>query len=165
MKFKEFLKLNEDEGGGDFAGDDVTPPASNTSNMDHVSYPVGFFARNKMPQIDATLFSHFTADLKNRGIGYKKSKLKSGNLTPSQSEFNDDKVGAIKKSRTDGTYKTQPILVSNDSIIIDGHHRWKAFDTDEYIDATVIDLPFTDAFDFLQNKPYAINRTINEKQD
>lgn len=168
MKFSEFLKLNEDEGGGDVAsGDqgsvDVSPIPNVTDNMDYPSYPIGMISRINMPQIHKNLYDQFCADLRSKNIIHKSKKIKCNMLRPSQNEFNIDKINSIKKDMKDGTYKNEPIIVSKDNYIVDGHHRWKAFGQNQFIPVNYVDLDFVDLYEFLQNKPYVFNKNLNEK--
>lgn len=163
MKYHEYKKLNEDEGGFDT----ISQQPNSTSNVE-TDTPTGgvvtsLYTRLNMPQIPKEMKSQFHADLKLNGFGeIKKIKKKCKDLTPTQSEFNAEKVKAICTSISDGSYKEEPILVSNDNKIVDGHHRWKAnveSNTKE-ISTEVVDMTFDDLFKFLDNKTYVVKRDV-----
>ena len=173
MKFNEYINLMEDgEGGGsepiiDTGNEpEATPPSNTTSNMAGWTPPIGFISRLKMPQIAPGLYPDFLADLNNNNINHKKCSYQACQLMPTQNEFNDDKVNAIRLSKNDGSYK-EPILVAGndtDIHIVDGHHRWKAHDAEEEIETHHVDLPFDDLYKFLQNKYYVLNRDKKQKK-
>ena len=177
--FKEFLnKLNEDEGGGadaaDLSGDvsysqdeiavnDDDETSTNTSNnIAGWTPPIGWFSRVQMPQIYSYLYPQFVADLSIQNINHDTKKSKKKDLTPSQGEFKQEKVDNIKQSMADGSYKSFPLLVSSDNIIVDGHHRWHALEDNDYHDINQVDLTLDELYNFLQNKPYVFNRTKDE---
>ena len=159
MKFSEFLALNEDGEGGGEGSIEVSSPVNTTANIEGYSLPIGM-SLIKMPQIDKNSFGEFTSDLDLNGFSCTAGSMKCGDLTPSQNEFDPDKVKSIKSSIVDGTYNAEPILVSGDDYIVDGHHRWKAFDQNADIDVNKVDMKFEELFDFLDNKPYVIRRDI-----
>lgn len=164
MKYKDYIQLNEDEGGGD-----AFAPAGNSTDNAETDASTGaatistLYTRLNMPQIPKEMKSQFHADLKLNGYGeIKKTKKKCKDLTPTQSEFNGDKVKAICASINDGSYKEEPILVSNDNKIVDGHHRWKAnVDANKSeISTEIVDMTFDDLFKFLDNKTYVVKRDV-----
>ncbi len=163
MKFKDYLNEDEGMGGEGVPVGDVATPTNTSDNIAGYSLPIGMIRRVNMPQITKELYNEFVADLKINNIEYKDDSIKCGDLTPTQSEFNPDKVKSIKNDIINGTYKNQPILVSKDNLIVDGHHRWKAFDLDHAIPVNKVDLNFNELYSFLQNKPYALRKTIDEQ--
>lgn len=119
--------------------------------------------RHGMPQIKD--HDAFVADLQASGHGLTQGSAKAKDLTPTQSNFNEDKV-----NRMVGAYKSgemanlKPIVISNDGYVIDGHHRWLACCQldDKSIDTCQIDMPAEDLLKFLKDKPYVEKRSINE---
>lgn len=178
MKYQDFLKLNEDEGGGevavstggDFDGDvdfgiyvpkePETPKPNDTDNIAGYTMPI-LYTRLNMPQIPKEMKVLMRDDLKLNGHSTTKKKKKCDELVPMQSEFNDSKVNAIHQDIIKGTYEPEPILVSADNKIVDGHHRWKAVSkASEKIDVEQVSLTFDDLFKFFDNKPYVIKRDV-----
>jgi hypothetical protein len=77
--------------------------------------------RKDMPQIAATDHPEFIKHMADRGIQSQKKEIPAGNLKPTQSKFDQDKVDAMSLD----TAKSRTILVSGCNHIIDGHHTWK----------------------------------------
>jgi len=128
-----------------------------TSGMAGHVKPIGTVKRHRLPNI--TDDKAFIEDVVSDGINVKEYADTTGIFTPTQSEFNDGKVKSIIR---DNAFDN-PILVSNDDFIVDGHHRWKAA-KDSGINITVkkIDMDYTDIIDFLKDKIYVANKKINE---
>lgn len=169
--FKEFAslinKINEDEGGGSESSsvEDQPQRGSSTANIAGWTPPIGFISRLQMPQIYSYLYPQFVADLSIHDITHDKKKAKKKDLTPSQKEFKQEKVDSIRKSIEDGTYKSYPLLVSSDNVIVDGHHRWHALNENDECDINHVGLTFDKLYEFLKNKPYAINKPLNENEE
>lgn len=145
------------------ASDDIKL-GNSIANVDMPVYPIGYFSRIQMPQLtDKGMYSLFLSDLSLNKIKHTSKLIKKKNLTPTQSEFNDEKVQSIKESINNGSYKAQPILVSEDNYIIDGHHRWKAHEDDHDIKVNQVGVSFKKLYNFLQNKPYVINKNVDSK--
>lgn len=47
-------------------------------------------------------------------------------LTPTQSNFNQEKVARIVSDGPEKLLAAKPVIVSDDDFILDGHHRWLA---------------------------------------
>jgi hypothetical protein len=75
---------------------------------------------------EADITPGFVAELKNIGIGMADDRVRSDQLKSTQSELVGEKVagiaGAISSGKLDVTQ--EPIIVSKDNYILDGHHRW-----------------------------------------
>jgi hypothetical protein len=95
-------------------------------------------ARKEMPQIGAA--KSFMSYLKSNGVDSQLKTINPQNLKSSQMEFDDTKIEALRDSPS-----SNPIIVSNDDHVLDGHHRWMA-DKLEGRDskAYVCDLPILD---------------------
>lgn len=160
MKYQDYLKLNEDEGvvSGDIGS--VQTPTNTTDNV--TTNPMPFlYTRFVMPQIPKEMKGMMKDDLKLNGHTVKNKKRKCDDLTPTQSEFNDSKVNSIINDINTGKYVSEPILVSSDDKIVDGHHRWKALSkTNKEIETEIVSMPFDDLFKFFDNKPYVIKRDL-----
>ncbi len=96
------------------------------------------FARKEMPQIDAS--TSFIKYLRDNEIDSKRTKVDPNDFRSSQMEFDRNKVESLKMNPS-----RNPIIVSNDGHILDGHHRWLA-DQEEgrKCDALVCNLPILD---------------------
>ena len=78
--------------------------------------------RKLMPQIYNA--KKFAKVIKRRfGVNTKKTSIRPRNLKPAQDEINGDAVADIIK---EGKVFTNPLVVSEDNYIVDGHHRWAA---------------------------------------
>lgn len=136
-----------------------------TSGMATNVKPMGLQSRNKLPNIDD--FKEFYQDISSTGDNLVHMSLNSNLLSPTQNEFNDDKVASIKKTiSSNSTGEINPILVSNDNFIIDGHHRWKAFhELDLNIPVTVIGKTYDEVISFLKDKPYVKKKELSESNN
>lgn len=162
MKYQEFLKLNEDESGaGESSGEgDQGTQTNTTDNIAIPAYPL-LYTRFVMPQIPKEMKGMMKDDLKLNGFNIKNKKVKCDSLTPMQSDFNDSKINAISNDIRTGKYVSEPILVSSDNKIVDGHHRWKAMsNNNKEIETEIVDMTFDDLFKFFDNKPYVIKRDV-----
>lgn len=91
--------------------------------------------RKDMPQLSGdptkpdTVAGSFVEKYRKQGIRVSEGKMPVGKLKATQSEINADKiagmVAASKAGKLDLT-KGDPIIVSKDGYILDGHHRWGA---------------------------------------
>lgn len=150
MKFNDFLnmsKLNEE----DSSGNNTSSIATNDLKP-----------RMQMPQITKPLYREFTNDLELNGHSIRSDNIKVSLLNPTQSEFNQDKINSIKTKMKDKDHKIEPIIISKDNKIVDGHHRWAAMHRDSKIPVTQINMKFDDLYKFLQNKAYVVNNTVNQ---
>ena len=82
-------------------------------------------ARQQMPQIDnLDEFYHYVGQF---GIGVFEAFGTVDHLRPTQHEFDQDKVDKILDGwNDDGGPNGNPIVVSSDNFIVDGHHRYFA---------------------------------------
>jgi hypothetical protein len=78
--------------------------------------------RKLMPQIyDA---KKFAKTIKRKfGVKSRRAMLKPRNLKPAQNEINGEIVDSIIKTKKS---HNNPLVVSQDNYIVDGHHRWAA---------------------------------------
>ncbi len=162
-------KVNEDDGGGgespaSFNGvsgvDTIEKPFTDVQRRKINESGVELQKRINLPQI--ANHEDFIQDLTISGVDHYNANLDPNTLEPTQSEFNDEKVNALVAS---GGYKTFPILISNDSYIVDGHHRWKASQVvGDNIDVLRIDKTYNDLASFLDGKSYIVNKGINEQK-
>lgn len=114
--------------------------------------------RHTMPQLSD--FDSFMKDLADNKISMTTKPLTSTSLTPTQRNFNEEKVDSLVKS---GTWDTKPIITSKDKYVIDGHHRWlAAVKLGKKIPSRVVDMTCEDLLDFLKNKSYVETKTLRE---
>ncbi len=100
-------------------------------------------ARAAMPQIVSDAMPQFIKELQRDGVSVHMGKSVVSKLKATQSELKPDKIvamasGALKKDLR------KPILVSSDSHILDGHHRWATLfhqDPNNTIDVVHVGLP------------------------
>jgi hypothetical protein len=96
------------------------------------------FARKEMPQIGAA--ASFVKYLRDNDIESQRTKIDPNDLKSSQMEFDNDKVESLRMNPS-----KNPIIVSNDGHILDGHHRWLADQKEgRKTDAVVCNMPILD---------------------
>lgn len=104
--------------------------------------------RKLMPQIyDVAAFSK---TIKSKyGVKSHRAKMSMDMLTPSQSEINEERVDSVIADIKTGKLKHKnPIVVSQDGFVVDGHHRWAAYkkhNPDLEIPVLVVEAPIQDA--------------------
>jgi len=100
-----------------------------------------------MPQIyDASKFAKL---IKTKyGVKSHRGLMKMTELRPSQNEINSDRVSSVIRSIKSGTIGKNPLVVSADGYIVDGHHRWAAYkkhSPEKRLPVLVIELSIKDA--------------------
>lgn len=70
--------------------------------------------------------AQFAATLKAMGVGVEEKNVKASSLKASQNELNGLKVAGISAAMDKGLVPEEPIYVTRDGYVIDGHHRWAA---------------------------------------
>lgn len=114
--------------------------------------------RHGMPQLSN--FDQFAADLKANDIELGTDNVRPDSLTPTQRNFNQDKVDALI---TSGKWNDKPIIVSLDNFVIDGHHRWlAAHQLHKPIKVRRVHMKAEDLLEFLKGKKYVLRKAINE---
>lgn len=113
--------------------------------------------RHSLPQIRD--FEAFTKDLGENGIKMSTKLLRPGDLAPTQSNFNEEKVDSMI---AEGGWEKKPIISSSDQFVVDGHHRWlAAAKTKMPVKSRVVDMSCDDLLKFLKDKPYCEKVGIN----
>ena len=100
--------------------------------------------REHMPQIPRAKRADFI-----KGMSAKVAILEVDpfKLRPTQNEIDGKKVGLMYEKIVDGTFTSEPIIVSKDYTIIDGHHTWaakvvqRAQDTQVKMTLAYVDMP------------------------
>lgn len=83
----------------------------------------------------------FLKKLKEEGLQVETTEELAANLKASQNELNGEKVAGMTDAVLDGeTLGDEPIFVSSDDYIVDGHHRWAAYVAADYEDGTAEDM-------------------------
>lgn len=79
--------------------------------------------RLSMPQIPKEHQADFLESLKAQGIDVKRESVSPTSLLPTQNEIDAGRVGQ-KLLDYDKGKTIRPVMVSKDSYVLDGHHRW-----------------------------------------
>lgn len=89
--------------------------------------------RKDMPQLPDDVVPGFLKTFQDKGIKVTKDSMKVGQLKATQKEINADKVMGMAQAKKEGKYDPgkQPIIVSRDGYVLDGHHRWAAMVHDD----------------------------------
>ncbi len=95
-------------------------------------------ARNNGGEVD--LSQAFRESLESRGIAVEDASEQASYLRASQNELNGSKVAGITQGLEAGTVPDEPIFVSKDNYIVDGHHRWAAKVGHDLADGTLGDV-------------------------
>lgn len=119
-------------------------------------------SRDLMPQISGKTLPNFLRFLKKRGVEYHKDSVDPSTLKSTQSEFDDSKIFTMMYDKD----SNDPIIISNDEHVLDGHHRWLAdFNTDKtFTQAYVIDLPILDLYRVAKEYCSTLNESIDHKE-
>lgn len=116
--------------------------------------------RKNLPQIASWV--DFNNDLTKAGYGITQATRDPAALYPTQSEFNEEKV---KKMMTEDSSSAKPILISSDDCIVDGHHRWMAaLKGGKQVAVSQIQIPYSEVYDFLDNKSYVTKKDLHESE-
>jgi hypothetical protein len=110
-------------------------------------------SRYRMPQVKV---DDILAD---KNLKTSKKIMQTKDLTPSQSQFNWDKVKGIAASG-----KPQGgVIVSSDNYVIDGHHRFLAGHAiNGRVGVVQVDKPADELIDYLKEAPYAKFKKLYE---
>lgn len=117
--------------------------------------------RKDMPQIKPIFIEEFKEYLKKNGVGTFKKRVRLDSLKPTQGEFNPKKIeSAMKYASQNRDYL---VMVSRDSFIIDGHHRWAAEynrDNDGMVDVLIVDARIKKALKLAREFPKSTRKTL-----
>lgn len=86
----------------------------------------GKIKRENMPQIPDEHRDTFVKELREAGVTVEDTQVDPKQLRPTQSEFAGPKVGKMLQGMRKEGWFGNPILVTSDGYILDGHHRWAA---------------------------------------
>lgn len=79
--------------------------------------------RHLLPQIPGDKIEEFAQFVNSEGYSSKIIYIAANKLHPIQKHLNSDKIYAIQKQLHE---QENPILISKENCILDGHHRWAA---------------------------------------
>lgn len=96
----------------------------NVLNRIHIPASNLNLPRRNMPQILAKDFDDYINWLKYEGVGITNTEVNCTSLRCSQLDINEDKV--IDLIVTNASNLKNPIIISNDGYVVDGHHRFLA---------------------------------------
>jgi len=105
----------------------------------------GEASRTLLPQISLKELAGYVRHLQDCGIDVAAKYTGVHRLRPVQKEYNRKKVDELKKVEND--IKSQPLIVSKENYIMDGHHRWIALSelNEKYpIRVVQVNLPITE---------------------
>lgn len=80
--------------------------------------------RNKLPQIKIDYIHHYLHWMKKRGIGHDKETVSAKSLKPIQKTIQKDKIERLEEKHHSANLPGRRVIISKDSYILDGHHRW-----------------------------------------
>jgi hypothetical protein len=85
-------------------------------------------SRAEMPQVPGSKKAEFIAELDAKGVKSTRESVDPKSLKPIQSEISGQKSGQMLQSMRDGKLLEgdNPLIVSRDGFVVDGHHRWAA---------------------------------------
>ena len=118
------------------------------------------FGRDLMPQLDSV--TGFLSFLDKKNISYQLKSIPAATLKSSQAEFDFSKVLNIIFTDKDN----DPLIVSNDDYVLDGHHRWLAVHNDpdkSHVQAYVIDLPILELYRVAKEYTSSLNEELDHK--
>ena len=118
--------------------------------------------REKLPQIMQKDISVFIDFLKSKGIKVELTQVPVNSLKPSQNELNIDKVKTLVNKGLDNLNKA-PIFISNENIILDGHHRYfaiKVLNKNALMTVIKINLNFDNAIKQMKAFPKTFSKNI-----
>ena len=103
-------------------------------------------ARRDMPQVPEKFKAQFVDELRADGVGVTREEVDAGTLKATQGEYNPTAIQQVRDNRAGSTdVKDNPIVVSSDDRVLDGHHRWAAAAQDgDRIKVVRVDLPIKD---------------------
>lgn len=89
------------------------------------------WVRSRLPQLEKEDVDRFVDALRDEGVQVVSSEERVDDLKPTQKHMDSEKVTKMALDATSGKFPKirDPILVSRDGHILDGHHRWAALRT------------------------------------
>lgn len=114
----------------------------------HLDHSLGI-PRNEMPQIRGIYIADYLNWLqKEHHISHHSESVPAKTLKPLQSAIESDRVDQMKP----GQSKEKPMIISKDSYILDGHHRWyQAMMSDEKLNVIRVGVAMRDLLKITKN--------------
>jgi hypothetical protein len=98
--------------------------------------------RGDMPQIPNHVKDKFLLEQQAQGAKINYETVPAKSLKPTQSEYNKQNIDYLRSILPIGGLKGNPIVVSQDNRVLDGHHRWAiAAEANQSIDIVRVGLP------------------------
>jgi hypothetical protein len=98
--------------------------------------------RADMPVIPNALKAGFVSELERDGVKVTRAEVPADSLKATQQDYNLENIEFLRGEVLGGKYKGNPILVSADGRVLDGHHRWVVAAQHKLpIDVQRVDLP------------------------
>jgi len=118
--------------------------------------------RADMPQLEQNVVDSFLSDLQKEGVKVEKGRTPVGHLKATQREINAEKVEGMAKAHEEYLRNGKkgwspgknPIIISKDNYVLDGHHRWAAMLTigpGETMPTVQVDLPMKELLSRAKN--------------
>jgi len=124
--------------------------------------------RADMPQVRSKDVTETLRIFDNENIKYEKGRISCAELKPTQEDYNPIKVGSMKGDLHINK-KINPIFVSSDGYILDGHHRWlackEAYGEDYLIPCIKIAYPKNVSLYMFSNVANDVNEGEKNKND
>ena len=122
-------------------------------------------ARGAMPQVKTADYDELISFLRTKNIRLKEMKVKADTLKATQKNFNVDKITSAAQNYSK-LHKAKPIIVSADSYIIDGHHRWLgAVNVGGDIRIYKANVNVDELLDAVKEFPKSFTKNINEENE
>lgn len=116
--------------------------------------------RHGMPQL--TNYDAFVSAVKGAGGTISDVELTPKDLTPTQKNFNEEKVQRLIDAGDLG----KPIISSNDNFVVDGHHRWlAAHRKGDKVKCRQVSMSIDEILDLCKDADFIEKKTINENNE
>lgn len=134
--------------------------------MSDIAPTTGFLSRDQLPQIKRDDHPDFLQFLWGKGVQHTTTDLPVSALKPSQHSIDLGKVTGLLSNPSDTL--TNPLLVSQDHYILDGHHSHaalKALDPNMFVTAHVFHAPIHELIAHAHEFPGSTTKSITEAQE
>jgi hypothetical protein len=113
-----------------FAGENVGMPRVEmpqfAGTVDPGSPAAALLPKGSPPDAEVDLAPEFIKSMKDQGVGVQEETVPASSLRSTQEQLDGVKVASIVTRAEAGKLPSQPIFVTKDNYILDGHHRWAA---------------------------------------
>jgi hypothetical protein len=83
--------------------------------------------RADMPQVPGNFKPEFYDQLREGGVTLTPGTATAAKLRPTQKQMDGAAIGKMLATITKESLEKNPILISSDGFVVDGHHRWAAY--------------------------------------